>query len=29
MIGSGLAAGEMVVIEGPEDLADKSRVKVR
>jgi HlyD family secretion protein len=29
MIGSGLAAGEMVVIEGPEDLADRSRVKVR
>ena len=29
MIGSGLAAGEMVVIEGPSDLADKARVKVR
>lgn len=29
MIGSGLAAGEMVVIEGPEDLADRTRVRVR
>ena len=29
LIGSGLAAGEMVVTEGPENLADKARVKVR
>ena len=29
MIGSGLAAGETVVIEGPSDLADRMRVKVR
>jgi RND family efflux transporter MFP subunit len=29
MIGSGLAAGELVVIEGPQDLADRARVRVR